>query len=649
MIMKHVILLLLLSYSLLFAQKSYREEEIRSKIKSLNKITAGNYQPTPNQLQYDVKYYGININITPATRYINGVVTIISIAGGTISVLELDLSRELVIDSVLCGNNKTTYTFTNNLLKVNLDRQYLKNDEIRVSVVYHGNPGSSGFGSFGSNEINGKRHIWTLSEPFGARDWWPCKDHPYDKADSADINITVPKELVVASNGSLRNVIETGDKKTYYWHEGYPISTYLISVTAYPYYTFSNYYRYSTTDSMEIQYYTFLDKFNPRYEQFSNVPNMIKIFSDLFGQYPFMKEKYGHAEFPWGGGMEHQTCTSLGSFGEMLIVHELAHQWWGDMITCRDFHNIWLNEGFATYSEALYAEKAYGKKRYTDEMNGSKFFGSGKIYVDDLSNISRIFSGDLTYNKASWILHMLRHVVSDSTFFKLIKEYYQSVHKFDAINTEEFQKVCEKVYQKDLGWFFKQWIYEEYYPKYQYYYQTSKAGSRTNIVLNISQKQTNYIFKMPIDVNITTSLGDTTLVVFDSLKSQSFNLTVNGDITKLALDKDEWILRTVDQIASSVQNEIIPENYILFQNYPNPFNPGTEISFYLPREENISLKVYDILGRELTTLFEGKMEQGNHKIDFNSNRIPGGVTSGLYFYKLTTQSFSGIKKMMLLK
>ncbi len=647
--MKYTIVLLFLSFSIAFGQNNFRNEEIAFKIKNFNKLSSNDYAPTVNQLNYDVKYYGLNLNINPANRYINGNVKITLKALASIDKVELNLTKDFIIDSIFNGLKRSAFVYSGDMLTVNLDKSLQQNDIIELSIYYQGYPGSSGFGSFGCSDVNGKKLVWTLSEPFGARDWWPCKDYPYDKADSADINITIPKEMIVASNGTLRNTVVDGNNKTYYWHEGYPISTYLISATAYEYNTFSNYYKYTPTDSMEIQYFTVMDKFNPRYEQYELVPKMIKIFSDMYGQYPFINEKYGQAEFPWGGGMEHQTCTSLGSFGEIILAHELSHQWWGDMITCKDFHNIWLNEGFATYSEALYAEKAYGKSNYFSEMRGTKYMGNGTIYVDDLTNISRVFSSDLTYNKASWVLHMLRHTVGDDIFFNILKKYYKSIHQYDAVNTEEFRKICEAEYGKDLNWFFHEWIYEEFYPQYQYQYSKIKNGNNTDIKLSIGQKQKNYIFKMPIDINIATSFGDTTIVVYDSLQSQTFNMSINGDVNNLELDKEEWILRTTEKIASNVSVTHVTGNYELRQNYPNPFNPGTEISFYLPKDDIISLKVFDILGKEIVTLFDGRMEQGNHKIDFNSNRLPGGLTSGLYFYKLTGQNFSAVKKMAFIK
>ncbi|MEJ2720540.1 MAG: M1 family aminopeptidase [bacterium] len=246
--------------------------------------------------------------------------------------------------------------------------------------------------------------------------------------------------------------------------------------------------------------------------------------------------------------MEHQTITSLGGYGEYLIVHELAHSWWGDMVTCDSFHHIWLNEGFATYSEALWSEVAYGTTQYHQDMELAKYFGGGTIYVPDPSDFSRIFHSGLSYNKASWVLHMLRHIVGDATFFQILQTYYaDSRYQNGTATTEEFRDLSEAVSGMDLDWFFHEWIYEEYYPQYAYDWTWTPVGGQHQIDLTIDQLQTNYTFKMPIDVTVTTAAGDTTFVVWDSLATQDFAFTIDGEPVGFRLDKDGWILRTIDE------------------------------------------------------------------------------------------------------
>ena len=244
-------------------------------------------------------------------------------------------------------------------------------------VYYHGTPGSSGFGSFAFSSQGGNPAIWTLSEPYGAKDWWPAKDTPADKADSADFWITVSTSLKAVSNGKLMSIVDNGNgTHTYKWKNSYPIAQYLLSMAITNYAEYTNYYHYSPSDSMPINHFLYPENLNSNISQLNKTPGMIEIYSQQFGQYPFINEKYGHAQFGWGGGMEHQTVSSMGGFSDGLIAHELAHMWYGDNITCKDWHHIWLNEGFATYGEGVIYENWYGKACYDNyiasEMSGCK-------------------------------------------------------------------------------------------------------------------------------------------------------------------------------------------------------------------------------------------------------------------------------------
>ncbi|MBI4719680.1 MAG: M1 family metallopeptidase, partial [Chitinivibrionia bacterium] len=362
----------------------------------------------------------------------------------TLAEVDLDLATTLTVAHVDGeGSPLLPFSHANDLLTVSLPAPLSQGEAFSLTVYYSGHPDYS-YGAFGFSSFNGLPMIWSLSEPFGARSWWPCKDVPSDKADSVDVRITVDSSLIVASNGTLLGVTDNTSTKTYHWHEGYPISTYLVSVAIHPYTTFSDWYRYSPTDSMEVQFYVFPSHYGVVQPTYALTVDMIEAFADLFGEYPFLDEKYGHAEFTWGGGMEHQTITSLGGWSEYLIAHELSHQWWGDMITCDDFHHIWLNEGFATYAEALWSEYAYGMEQYHLDMQAAEYFGAGTIYVDDTSDWNRIFHSGLSYNKGSWVLHMLRHVVGDSTFSHILKTYYADTrYQYGTATTEEFRDLCE--------------------------------------------------------------------------------------------------------------------------------------------------------------------------------------------------------------
>jgi hypothetical protein len=528
--------------------------------------------PTANQLDYDVTWYDLDIELIPSTDTVAGTVTVTAeVVAASISTLELDLENTgMTVTACRSGGFAAAFSHSGDILTVTLDQSYTTGEMVTVEVDYSGTPDAS-YGAFGFDTYNGADMIWSLSEPFGARSWWPCKDHPEDKADSVDVRVTVPDNLIVASNGLL--VAQTpvsGSRTRFHWHEGYPITTYLVAVTAHPYTVYSDWYVPSPADSMEIQFFVFPDHYPLVQANYAKTKDMLAVFASLYGEYPFLEEKYGHAEFLWGGGMEHQTCTSLGTWNEWVIAHEAAHMWWGDYVTCNDFHHIWMNEGFASYSEALWDENAYGMESYFNEMQASKYLGPGTVYVPDTSDWNRIFSSNLSYNKASWVLHMLRHVVGDATFFDILSAYYHDpARAYGTVTTEQFRDICEAVWGGDLDWFFHQWIYEEYYPDYSYGWSASAAGPVWHIDLDITQRQTNTIYKMPVDVVVEFAGGDTTLVVWDSLAVQSFNLTVDQEPVAVALDPDEWILRTVEkQIADpTFHRGVLVVNGVHFDTY----------------------------------------------------------------------------------
>ena len=529
------------------SEQKHRSDCARSKADHYARVSASIAAQSANQTDYDVTFYDIALLIDPVGQTVTGTVTMrAEVVSLSLATAEVDLLDNMTVTAVFNASGALAYTHSADRVTVTLDRMYTNGETFEVSIQYTGTPSASA-GAFGFNTVAGQHMIWSLSEPFGARSWWPCKDVPSDKADSVDIAITVPTGLIVASNGNLAAVVPDTTHVTYQWEERYPIATYLVSVAIHPYTTFSHWYHPSPSDSMEVQYYVFPGNYDAVQPTYALTVPMIESFASLFGEYPFLDEKYGHAEFTWGGGMEHQTITSMGGWSEYLIAHELAHQWWGDMVTCDDFHHIWLNEGFATYSEALWSEYQYGQERYHMDMSAAKYFGAGTIYVPDTSDWNRIFHGGLSYNKGSWVLHMLRHVVGDATFSSILQTYYSDVnHQYGTATTEEFRDLCEAVSGMELDWFFQQWIYEEYYPEYSFQWSASPAGGSWDVALTIDQDQTNYIFRMPVDIEIQSATGDTTTVaVWDSLATQSFVINVPFEPSVLLLDPDQWILRTI--------------------------------------------------------------------------------------------------------
>lgn len=656
-ILKTAIFLFLFTF-LAFSQNIKQTHE-----KSLQKVNSILKVEYPGDSTIDIKYYKLNLKVTYSPDYLSGSVTVKAApVDNPLNSFFLDLQNPMLVDSIISGNNKLHFSHTNAKLNITLNKTYNPKEIFEIKIYYQGVPGSSGFGSFEfDTHGNNEPVIWTLSEPYGASDWYPCKDTPADKADSSDVWITVDKNLYGVSNGTLVDIVENPDNTaTYKWTNKYPIAQYLISLAISDYSIYKNYFKYSEKDSMPVINYIYPENLAGYKTLLDKVPNMLRILSDYFGLYPFISEKYGNAEMGWkgGGGMENQTVSSISRFTETILVHELTHQWFGDKITCRDWQDIWLNEGFATYGEMLYAEKVYGDSAYNNfvalEMGRAKN-AKGSIYVQDISSVSEIFNGNRSYSKGGIVLHMLRGVVGDSVFFKIMKTYSNDpLIAYSTAVTADFQRDAEAVSGMDLGYFFNEWIYGEGYPKYKIDWHADKINNNYEVSVNVSQLVNTYpsYFTMPVQIKISTSAGDTLLSFFNDQQDQQVKFIIKGTPAAVTIDPDNWILK--DAITFSDSNNISgPVKFELGQNHPNPlnpFNPTTTIEYQVPElntvlNTNVKLIVYDILGNQVAVLVDKAQSPGKYSIVFNA----GGLASGVYIYSLNVGSLVTTKKLVLLK
>lgn len=652
--MKNLIAALLILITPFTFPQSGKESCILGKTAQFNrlkKLVEVNY---PGDPKYDVKYYKLDLTINHTSQTISGNITCnAKVVQSNVTEIYYDFINSMIVDSVLFNGNNTSFSRGTNTVVVQTNTSLNQGDDFTTVVYYHGTPASGGFGSFEFSSQGGYPLIWSLSEPYGAKDWWVVKDTPADKADSADIWLTVSTSLTPVSNGNLMEVVNNGNgTHTYKWHVSYPIAPYLVSLAITNYALYTNYYHYSPTDSMPITHYLYPSSLNSNISQLNKTPGMIEIFAERFGEYPFINEKYGHAQFGWGGGMEHQTISSMGGFGDGLIAHELAHMWYGDNITCKDWHHIWLNEGFATMGEGLIYEAWNGKAAYNsyiaDEMYYAKF-ASGTIYVQDISSEWEIFNSYRTYSKACVVLHMLRGIVGDSTFFNILRTYsYDPSVAYGNAVTEDFQAIAENVSGLDLNYFFQQWIYGVNYPTYSVVWsKNSLGGNLYDLALKITQSSNSNpsFFTMPIQIKVNSSTGDTIITVFNNAQVQNFNITVANEPISITVDPNNWILKTINSVVVGIEDEMQPQTFSLEQNYPNPFNPVTKIKFTLASNEYTTLKVYDIIGKEISTLVNNQMEKGHYEINFDASNLPSGV----YLYTLNAGGYKETRKMILMR
>jgi len=599
---------------------------------------------------YDVTWYDLVMDIDTLLNEVIGTTTIRAVVtGSSLNEIDLHLAAIHTVTEVRSAGLVTVSSQpSSELLTVTLDRTYLQGEVFEVEVDYHGDPSTGARNAYGWSSAEGDEMIWTLSEPYGARDWWPCKDLNTDKADSIDLHITVPDPLIVASNGLLTGqTVPVAGRTTYHWSTRYPTPTYLVSLAIHPYQIINDIYVPAVGDPMQVVHYSVPAYGSDATAGYAVTIDMITAFAAAFGEYPFVKEKYGHAHFPWGGGMEHQTCTSMlyWYYGEHIIAHELAHQWWGDMITCADFHHIWLNEGFARWCEAYWEEASNGQQAYRNAMNSHKYLGSGTVYVEDTEH-DNIFDGNLTYDKASWVVHMLRFVLGEQDFFDGLAAY-RAAFEMGSATTEEFQAVLETSSGRDLSAFFQQWIYGELYPTYALGWAVSPSGTQLNLSLRQTQLSVP-IFDMPIEVRVVTDLETVTHRLDNSQAHQWYSLPVNGTIQSVELDPDDWVLCTKTYEGVSGVPAVSLTGIV--GNTPNPFNPRTTIAFNLAAEGQVNLEIFDLAGRRVRTLMSEVLPQGPGSTVWDGTGNNGRpVAAGIYFARLRADGVESLHKLSLVK
>lgn len=508
------------------------------------KYLVSDLQKRINILHYHLKF-DLNVN----EKILNGISTITAAKISPVdSIIELNLYDNLEVTNLKVNGVESEYSRSKNRLFIQTSKELT--DTFKIEIVYKGTPKRSGFDGFVFGEVNGQSLVYNISEPIYAPTWFPCDDDPSDKA-FLDIEITNDSQYVSVSNGNLINVEVKEDKKTYHYKTVYPISTYLVAVYSAPYKSFYDVYTgLDGNDSMKIEYFVMPEHFEDSKIDFAEHLDIMKTLSELFGEYPFIKEKYGVAEFLWNyGAMENQTITGIGyafvggyDFFKDTYVHELAHHWWGNSVGPKTWNDIWLNEGFATYSEALYAEAKHGKNAITSKMQ-SKFSDNfrGTLYAP------KDLFGETVYDKGAWVLHMLRYEIGDSNFFKSLHKYYD-LYKYSNASVEDFKSVCENVSSINLDKFFDQWVYngtDNIFCSYTFDFENDKKQCSVNI---FQEPQTYYEFHFPLEIKFDFADGSFEIQkLYVDEMNEEFTFRFDREIETIHLDPDSRLLGTFEK------------------------------------------------------------------------------------------------------
>ena len=579
--MKMILSTVLMLVSLLFyAQKQdVLKDIVESEAKSASQIIY--HRANQNTGNYDIKYHRIELNIDPAQSGLSGDITTYFEAKSNTSQIVFDLASNMTVQDVIQRGNSLSFTQnTDDELIITLPETLNQGVLDSLTVSYSGTPVSTGFESYSQTTHNGVPIVWTLSQPYGAKAWWPCKQDLNDKIDSIDVHLTTPRftpqneDYVAVSNGiEIGQVINGSDKTTRFKHR-YPIPAYLIAIAI------TNYSVYTEEvpnngNPFDIINYVYPESLGAAQAGTPITLDIMNFFIDKFEPYPYADEKYGHAQFGFNGGMEHTTISFMGNFSRELITHELAHQWFGNKVTCGSWQDIWLNEGFATYLYGLVIEEFDGNTAFTTwKQQRSNFITSqpnGSVYIQpqDTVNVARIFSSRLSYNKGAMVLHMLRKKMGDDNFYQGLGNFLAHPDlAFNYAKTSDFIPIMEAASGLDLTEFFNDWLYNQGYPTFTVLWNQPNSNQ---IQINLSQSTSHSsvdFFETDVTLQLLGSQGEVQEITLSHTgQNQEFVESVNFDVVSVIFDPNADIISRNNLVTLSVEDFDVADN---IQISPNP-------------------------------------------------------------------------------
>lgn len=601
---------------------------------------------------FDVLSYDLFLHPNIESGTLNGIATI-RVRGTMPRLEEIGLHlADLQADTLRVDGVQTSALHSQDSLRVILPEPLLAGDTTEVQIAYSGSPTAGLY----FRQPGGRIYIYTYNAPYDARHWFPCWDLPGDKA-TARMTLRVPEALHVYGNGRLVGVTPgRGGERTWIWDESHAIATYLMSVEI------GNYASLHDTVwiddlAVPIHHEVFPEDSSAALEDFLNVGEMLRFFSDETDEpYPF--DKYGYGEVPGlGGAMEDQTCVTIGSglitgtrAYEDVVAHEAAHMWFGDLVTPDDFRSVWLNEGFATYWDALFSNHLYGSEAFRERLleyrgRESYLWSSTPIWDPPLAQIY----SSIEYEKAGLVLHMLRWVMGDAAFYEAIATHVRE-GRFAHASTASFQAQCEAAAQMDLGWFFGQWIYAAGKPLYEWSWHDAGSG---NVELYFGQPAEPR-FAMPLPLRAHGPWGSLDLRVDVPAETQvALDLVLPGPVDSLQFDPDLWILCAAEEQPWLALTEGIPRPDPLIQlgrPSPNPFNPRLLIPLEVSQGQPLRLTIHDLRGLLVATLVAEELPAGRHQVVWEGRSDQGrACASGVYFVRLEAATAREERAVLLLR
>lgn len=609
----------------------------------------------PEQAAYNVGYYFLDLAIDPESKTIEGSLQCDVLIINSIDSLLLDLDDIFNISMIEMSVNNSTYSevgfvHENDLINVFIPQVVQENDIVSCKIYYSGAPRISqgppwDAGFVWTTDSNGKHWAGVACQFQGGDVWWPCKDHPSDEPDSMNVSLTVPDPLVCVSNGQYLGFTNNGDgTTTYNWFISVPINNYNVTFYAAEFQLIESGYESSIGNNIPFMFWVLPEDYETAINYMDVFQQEFDFLEQICGPFPFGTDKHGWAHAPYWG-MEHQSIIAYGhdfttnSWGyDYIHYHELAHEWWGNLLTAKNWADVWIHEGLATYMEALYVEHLSGLEAYFDFMRSHHPYEN----VSPLAPFEEMTASDAfnfldPYIRGASVMHTFRYHLGDDLFFELLKRWAypnpedlgnEDGRQCRLVNTEDLKIQAEEVTGVELDHFFTVFFREVSFPQLR----VTKEFDQTTFEWLTEQD-------VPLDLNVPILINEEEFTVEMENGTGSIAMSLNDD---LEIDPNDWILMQDPDIILNTDNlNYIDKGNKLMQNFPNPFSESTNIYYSVSSRQNMSIILYDYLGNEIQTLTNGFHQKGDYSIELEKSDL----SNGMYFYRMIIDEGQITKKL----
>ena len=654
--MKRLLIVFLIALPFQVFSQENPFEFIHEKQDACSRGYHGPVKTVDNELadQYDVTFTRLEIFSENTSSFIEASAYIeATVVADSMTTFSIGLSSQMTIGQILFEETAVAFTHEDDEIQFDLETPKQQGETFHLTIAYEGNGYDDDNYAGGLHfitsdpDLNYEDHTYTFNQPYGSDVWFPCKQVLSDKIDSLDIWVTTNASQRVSANGILVEQVDMDNGTTQYkWQTRHPIAYYLVAFNIFSYSEYNFYCQPEGFDeSIFIQNFLVDEEhIELMGDELDLTCDAMNLYSNWFGIYPFHDEKYGHSIWGKGFGMEHQTITSMPyNIDFRRLSHELSHQWFGNMVTCGTWLDIWLNEGFATYFDYLALKHIISDQVGEDRMayyhERAMVFPNGSVYVPApaINNASRIFNYKLSYCKAAAVIKMLRFELQDDDLFREILTNYLDQFKNGTATTEDFISVVNQTTGEDYHWFFEQWIYGEGYPIYSGNWYQHQDTLYMEVTQDVSYPAVTPFYDMLMPYKITYPGGDTTIYLRQEQPTQLFKIPMEEFASNIIIDPENENLNQDEGMIEVPVGATADKKLQGIKIYPNPFEEEVNVILPWQYSDNFKFSLFDNRG-----VLVKSIQYHNQEIIIDTKSL----VPGIYVIKIQNEKGLAIRRIV---